>query len=1272
MPDFVWKQWPDWNLWDNILSYPENNWRRTWSVWNAWTPSSDTGELAMADQCRIGRVLHRGGPEVKALAMSALAGSEEDRAAALTEDGSGHTPITLANDEDWETAPPPPGFETEQQQRWQQQLEQFGSSYEAPELDTDLREFRRDSHDRAQEAVFADLVPRAGQESVDRVASLIAETKGTDEYFSALDTFQKEIAELFGAPVAGDLATLSENMSADDARMFLQYGGFPTTAPEAGSLEFRTEVEALKTRFANCDPENPADPYRALTEVVETARAEWQAELDGQEKYRNAIVAAEAKAYDDMWNASEAMVEAVGQAWVAETILSWQRNQGTAWEPTAAQKNMIEAGIANAQSKITAQINLARKYTEDAKTQAVAVDTAEAAAAKVAEEAGAPRGRGLAYAQQSAQVTKASSAGAEAALKAAETALEAAKATVADSGAVFSRAKTEAHALEAQYRRAAAEESARQAELASDAAAEQADLAAKEAAKAKDARERAEAAEAVAKAAAADASAKRKIAESERDNAAAARKKADAERAKAAEAEERAKNEQANATAARERAESAGTVAAGKRRDAVEAENRAGKARDEAIAAEERRDSRASRAHALEAAAAAAVGTADAEDARAAATEARAAADDAQGAADRARSAADDASEAAIAARAAATEATAAASRAESAADAAERDAATTRAQVAVAHAAAADAIEASKKAAQHVKEAEEYARAAAAEAVEARAHATAARAEATAAKKESARTAGFAMAASQAAAATRDAATRVIDPANEAISLGSPYQETDASAGMAVLVGQQAKSLAAQQAAAADAKAEDAAEQAQAAEDAAAAADKDAKLAAEAAARAAASAAKAAGSVQRARASAAAAAQDATAAQEAEANTIEYDRQANADAVLARSAANDAQGEASAAWDAATEAEKDAAGAHDAADAAQAEASIASEIADLAERDATAAEEAAANAQASAAEADQAATRAEEQLRQELQAQRAELASDSSPDPGTAFTSEEEQILLEACGQTCVDQYRAARATLAKDVIDWVKENGGEILLDVIGVNDARKCFSAPDVESCLWTLIDAASLLVVIGKLPAVSKAVVTVGTGIGKFFEANARAKRLMERLRTVIKEAREKPKPPCTNPTVVKSSAAVGEGQQSPARSVQLVAASEPCPDLDVDLGGIKDDVYNLIDGKYGPDVADGVDYNFQRMHDGSSTAGNHSLPGIGHDAKKLAEYLASWRGKATHYDVRNPAAKVAYDTQKGVIIIMDARMIHAYTFSEHKFLYGGNYAPLVSP
>ncbi|WP_206191369.1 hypothetical protein, partial [Streptomyces niveiscabiei] len=81
---------------------------------------------------------------------------------------------------------------------------------------------------------------------------------------------------------------------------------------------------------------------------------------------------------------------------------------------------------------------------DSAKAQAAKVDVAQTEAAKVAAAVGAPRGRGLLYVQQSAQVTKASAAGAEAAYKAANTALLASKATVADSGALFSQACAEA------------------------------------------------------------------------------------------------------------------------------------------------------------------------------------------------------------------------------------------------------------------------------------------------------------------------------------------------------------------------------------------------------------------------------------------------------------------------------------------------------------------------------------------------------------------------------------------------------------------------------------------------------------------------------------------------------------------------------------------------------------------------------------------------------------------------------------------------------------
>ena len=41
-----------------------------------------------------------------------------------------------------------------------------------------------------------------------------------------------------------------ENAGADDARIFLASGGFPRTAPQPDTAEYRIAVEDLKTRFA--------------------------------------------------------------------------------------------------------------------------------------------------------------------------------------------------------------------------------------------------------------------------------------------------------------------------------------------------------------------------------------------------------------------------------------------------------------------------------------------------------------------------------------------------------------------------------------------------------------------------------------------------------------------------------------------------------------------------------------------------------------------------------------------------------------------------------------------------------------------------------------------------------------------------------------------------------------------------------------------------------------------------------------------------------------
>ncbi|MER7840909.1 polymorphic toxin-type HINT domain-containing protein [Streptomyces sp. NPDC096040] len=117
----------------------------------------------------------------------------------------------------------------------------------------------------------------------------------------------------------------------------------------------------------------------------------------------------------------------------------------------------------------------------------------------------------------------------------------------------------------------------------------------------------------------------------------------------------------------------------------------------------------------------------------------------------------------------------------------------------------------------------------------------------------------------------------------------------------------------------------------------------------------------------------------------------------------------------------------------------------------------------------------------------------------------------------------------------------------------------------------------------------------------------------------------------------------------------------------CNGRDPVNGGLDDDTYDRIDGAHGPDVADGVDYQVQRMHDGSSTAADHDLPGIGHDPDALASYFASWRGKMTHTDTRT-GSRVAYDSSRDVLIVTTGRNIHGFRYSQGAFESGRYVTP----
>ncbi|MFD7162217.1 polymorphic toxin type 27 domain-containing protein [Streptomyces violascens] len=918
-------------------------------------------------------MLHKGGAGMKSVARNGLNGTDAELATAANPQYWTDTPLAAAYKKDqassgakmdelygrndvWSQSlnqEPPPGYSSVA--AFQDPPGMPGDSTPSIFVQTGYSGWIADQFWTAESDFYSDLTPLANKASADAVTAL------------AKSRYYPETSDNYYDRRAFEDMTFMHAMYADDARIFLQNGGFPTAAPDPGSLEFRIDVENLKARFASCASHNPPDPHKVLTPELSIAATEWQAELAGQKSQRDAILTAEAQANKDLQIAAQAMGESLGQSLIAGRLADWEaywlkqtpQSAGLSY-PKPENFAKVKADILNAKARATGRLYVAQRAALDAKTQADKVDDAQKAAYAIADAAGQPRGRGLMYGQQAGQITKASASAALAAAKATETAANSTHASAADSKTLNALAMTQAHASKAEFRRKAAEEAAAQAKAAADGAALQATKAAENADKAKSAQTKAEAAEQTAKDAAADAKAKRSTAEAERDNAKSQKETAETERGKAAAAEQTAQSQRQVAADQLAAAKTAGDTAATKKDDALAQERRAQAARDGAAEAERKRDALAAKADAAEALLAAVDGTADAIEAREAATKARTAANNATAAATAARQAANDATAAATNAREAATRAEGAAKRAQAAADAAKRDVAITEAAVKKAHAAAADAIDASEAAKWNAITAKALAETARQKAVTAKADAVAARSEANLAGVDAIRTSGFAYATAQAATAARDAAVQVIKPANDAIALGAPYQETDSSAGLAVLTGQAAKTAAEQQQAVAQAKSDQATKAAAEAKALAAQADADAKAAAEAAAQAADSAAKALKSAQAAQNSANSAAASAEAAKKAEAHTVEYNQQATDDAAAAQGAADTAGTYADQADAAATDAEKDASSARTAATDAETDAGSARAIADQAERDATTAETAAAHSRDLAVEATQ------------------------------------------------------------------------------------------------------------------------------------------------------------------------------------------------------------------------------------------------------------------------------------------------------------------------
>lgn len=751
---------------------------------------------------------------------------------------------------------------------------------------------------------------------------------------------------------------------------------------------------------------------------------------------------------------------------------------------------------------------------------------------------------GMTYGQSWLKVAEGMAHAAVAAERAGATAVEAVTATEATDQAKNAQDKAEKALAEAtKWERHAREHAAAAAEVAA-AAAEQAEVAKKSAEASRIARDTAvaEAQRAIdaAKTArdervkaeneAKSAREQRVIAEKARDEAATHRRDAQAKETQARIARNQADTEKRNTQAFRDEAARQTATAHKAATNAANQENAARVARDEARARERDAQATEARAQALEAAAKAAEAHGSAQAAAQAAREARTAATNARQSADRARGAADRAAGAAAQARASALEAERAAARARAAADKAaaharNADAHASRAESAAAEAhkaaresehAAAEATAKEIRAAEAAREAARLADLAAHHAIESLRAADRTKQAADNATREAVNAATQASVAIRAANTAATSAQAIIDPANNAKQVAIEFRGEDFDTSLIDLVSKQAGLVGKEQADHAAAVAKQAEAAARAAEEAAKAAVGKVKPAYEAAAAAARSSAQAAGSAAEAQRHAADAAQYGREAREAAAKAVGSDQAAAADAAKARSAADQANNDAAIAGRSADAAEKDAQAARTAATratehaaaaktAAEHAATLATEAENLAkqaEQHATDAAKAAENALAHSIEAQKAADRAEEEARRVLAEKR---KNDAALGPESGLEPDEEKKFLSSMSQAAADEYRRLVADAQKDFLGFILEVGGEAILEFIGWEDAKKCFTQGNFEACLWTMLNVGSLASSFMKFPAVAKAVKAIVDGVDAYLKISSRSKDLLKRLK-----------------------------------------------------------------------------------------------------------------------------------------------------------------------
>ncbi|MFF3616174.1 RICIN domain-containing protein [Streptomyces sp. NPDC002580] len=295
-------------------------------------------EQLRQDQCLMADVLRLGGSSMAATAQNGLNQTPDKLHVLADRKNWEQTPLAVAYNNDRDAADKEMDALSAQRAGWKKPLDGLATPGGFTDTDfhwppdgdksfysqTGLSAWVADRFWKTDSDFYDDATPKADDKTlkaVDQVGNPLY-GKDPDPAGTTQAEWNRALAErsafqwMHGGPAT--------NAGADDARLFLSSGGFPRSAPQPGTPEYRVAVEDVKSRFAACGWRDPVDPGGVLGDITSAAAGEWQQEVASQAAQRNQVLDANKDAVNALSKGAKALSDMLGQSWTADHLTRWQ------------------------------------------------------------------------------------------------------------------------------------------------------------------------------------------------------------------------------------------------------------------------------------------------------------------------------------------------------------------------------------------------------------------------------------------------------------------------------------------------------------------------------------------------------------------------------------------------------------------------------------------------------------------------------------------------------------------------------------------------------------------------------------------------------------------------------------------------------------------------------------------------------------------------------------------------------------------------------------